>query len=290
MVRSGKYTTDQLHDAWLKVKDAENAAAGITPPPAPDFKNLIALGEQYGFTLKEMGKSVQAGNIAGQVDQLIADYKTLAGSGVDSPFAHFESKFQDIFLQAKQFGVEIPEALKPYLQQMVNLGDLVDESGQKVKDLNGVAFKPLAEDTEQLAANQAALAKATVETNVAIGGATDALVGPKGFTNALLEVARVAGELSGVTGGSSLGGPGWIPTMDVPPMRFLAPAMVRVNRGDVLGMWDKMEPGARRSSAAAAVVNLDLRGAYFRTRQDIRDLTADIAEHLPDVLDRKGWR
>src|SRR6185295_483155 len=113
-------------DAATAAINKINAAFGDQKQDAAD---LTAAIQRYGFTIDELGPTMQKQNLDGQAKQLITDWTALERSGmnvvtVDQKMA---ASVWDYLQMAKKTGTEIPQAMKPVIQSMLDQGVLTDE-------------------------------------------------------------------------------------------------------------------------------------------------------------------
>lgn len=104
----------------------------------------IATAERYGFTLAELGPALQRQELDKQAQQLYKDWQILNSAGI-STIAITEKMGDEVsayIQQATAMGTEVPAAMRPMLEQMIEMGTLTDENGNLITDLEdaGVSF------------------------------------------------------------------------------------------------------------------------------------------------------
>lgn len=109
-----------------------------------DAADLDAAIQRYGFSIEELGPAMKKQRLDEQAQQLLNDWRLLVGSGMDivTVDEHMAKSINDYLATAKKTGVEVPAAMKPILEKMIEEGDLYDENGNKITDLAqlGVSF------------------------------------------------------------------------------------------------------------------------------------------------------
>jgi hypothetical protein len=50
--------------------------------------------------------------------------------------------YNDLLKNAKKYNLELPAAMRPVLEEMLRMGLLLDDNGNKLEDLNGFSFAP----------------------------------------------------------------------------------------------------------------------------------------------------
>lgn len=148
--------------------DKRAAAAGVTLRAMLDAKNpeqykkaidelnaslqfqdaaMATLDEtvkKYGFSLEELGPTLQRQGLDKQAQALFQDFKVLtsAGIGTDTVIGRMGDSINEFVHDALKTGTEIPAAMAPMIQRMVEMGILTDENGNVIGDLEsaGVRF------------------------------------------------------------------------------------------------------------------------------------------------------
>lgn len=109
-----------------------------------DAQDLNAAVQRYKFSIDELGPTMQKQQLDQQAQQIMNDWRLLVGSGIDvaTVDTHMASTMQDYLNTAKRTGVEVPAAMEPIIQKMIDQGDLTDDAGNKITDMKqlGVSF------------------------------------------------------------------------------------------------------------------------------------------------------
>ena len=160
-----KMTVIAVRDAFLKVgrtaADAERIVQQLWNTDRPDKaraameeinKVLGLVGDEqealndaisrYGFTIEELGPTMQAQKLSEMAQQLVQDYDLLTKSGiaVGTVTERMAEEINDYLRIALKTGQEVPASMRPMLEQMVDMGLLTDEAGNKLTDLKGIKF------------------------------------------------------------------------------------------------------------------------------------------------------
>ena len=100
--------------------------------------------KRYGFSIEELGPALSRQALDKQAQGLYQDFQVLtaAGINVDTVLSRMGSSVQDFVTQSLRTGTEIPAAMRPMLDRMVELGTLVDANGNVITDLgdSGLTF------------------------------------------------------------------------------------------------------------------------------------------------------
>ena len=155
---------------------------------------------RFGLTFDDVGTITERQTRS--VDKLIADYKLLekAGFSVGQMASGSADRLNALIASALQTGQKLPEALRPYINELIKSGGLTDELRNKLLGVAdpapwqameqaaqkyGISFKDLGAQFEQaklndqakdLAADWEMFAKNGTDVNVVIGGMKDEVI------------------------------------------------------------------------------------------------------------------
>lgn len=109
-----------------------------------DAADLDAAIQKYGFSIEELGPTMQRQKLTEQAVELMNDFRLLAGSGIDVDvvLGKMGGSINDFVAAALRTGTEVPSQMKPMLDKMIEMGTLTDENGNKITDLgdSGLTF------------------------------------------------------------------------------------------------------------------------------------------------------
>jgi len=128
-------------EAYKKAVDDLNAAFQFQ-------EDALALAmetaKRYGFTIEELGPALQRQELDKQAQQIFKDWTILNAAGIETTAitARMAQSVNDYVKQAVKMGVEVPSAMKPMLQAMIDQGLLTDAAGNKIENLedSGITF------------------------------------------------------------------------------------------------------------------------------------------------------
>jgi len=105
---------------------------------------LDETAKRYGFTIEELGPAMQRQQLDKQAQQLFKDWEVLNAAGISTVAitSRMAKGINEYVAQALTMGTEVPDAMRPMLQKMVEMGQLTDASGNKIETLedSGVSF------------------------------------------------------------------------------------------------------------------------------------------------------
>jgi transcriptional regulator with XRE-family HTH domain len=111
----------------------------------PSWQTLQQHAEDLGVSLSALGPAFESAKITDIAQGYARDLQMFADSGADVPevLRGMSDELSTMYQDAAKNGVALPDTLKPYMEQLVRMGLLVDENGDKVDDLNKVTFKTI---------------------------------------------------------------------------------------------------------------------------------------------------
>lgn len=129
--RGGTLTTDNI--ALLEQLSGGGAAS---------WKQIEEAVGRYGGEISKLGGTFQKQRLHESWQQIIDDMDLFERGGVSTgdALALVKGKIIELVNQSVKFGTEIPENMKPYIQSLITSGELVDENGEKIEDINKLKF------------------------------------------------------------------------------------------------------------------------------------------------------
>ena len=105
---------------------------------------LTATAEKYGLTIEELGPAMQRQKLDEQAQALYKDWQVLNAAGIQTSVitSRMSDAINKYISDAMKVGTEIPQAMRPMLEQMVAAGQLFDSNGNKIDNLetSGLSF------------------------------------------------------------------------------------------------------------------------------------------------------
>jgi len=126
---------------------AVRAAAQIADDLAAQkeaFADLDATIKKYKFSIEELGPALERQNLDKLSQEIFHDWMLLVSAGISVAAVAREmgESINDFVQRAIRSGFEVPEAMRPIIEEMIRLGLLTDEAGNKIGDLDssGIRF------------------------------------------------------------------------------------------------------------------------------------------------------
>lgn len=102
------------------------------------------IAKKYNITIEEMGPAWAKQEMEKKAMELYKDYQILISAGLNHTMVigKMSGSINEYVKNALKMGVEVPEAMRPMLQAMVDQGLLTDAAGNKITDLekSGLSF------------------------------------------------------------------------------------------------------------------------------------------------------
>jgi hypothetical protein len=152
-------------EAFKKVVDDVNSKTEL----------LNSAMKEYGFTWEDLGEKARGAKLSQLFDDLFAKTDVLRTAGIDyhTILERQAGDYSKLVQSAIRTGTEIPAAMMPVLQDLADMGQLVDENGVAFTDLSKVQWaKTLTQGFDQVTA---AIYELTDALTKGVGGALDDL-------------------------------------------------------------------------------------------------------------------
>lgn len=137
----GQYLTQQLLAAknakqFQAVLDEINRQLDVQQKSYDRLKEAVA---RYQFSIEDLGPALQRQQLDEQAQQIYEDWMLLVGAGIDSEVVarRMADAINAMVKMYLTLGLEVPPALKPILQQLIQMGLLTDANGDLITDLEG---------------------------------------------------------------------------------------------------------------------------------------------------------
>jgi hypothetical protein len=98
--------------------------------------------QRYGFTFEELGPKLQRSRVLDVAAQLQQDWEDLNFLQIDTDaiINRMSDSVSEFLQRAIQTGTEVPLAMRPMIQQMLEAGRLIGANGEKLEDLEDVTW------------------------------------------------------------------------------------------------------------------------------------------------------
>jgi len=141
----------QLAEMGRVTDEQARILLGLTDSTVVDFQRMEDVAKKYGIEISALGPRFQEAKLGFSANETIKDFNFLIDSGADvnGVLAGMTDEMQALVKQSIDFGIALPDAMKPVLQKLLEQGSLTDASGTKLEDLSQIKFAPPIEESIQ---------------------------------------------------------------------------------------------------------------------------------------------
>ncbi len=108
----------------------------------PSVQTLTEAAERWSLAIDQLGAGFEQLRLNEFFDQANSDWTMFRDLGTDANYviSLMGPRINEALARARQFGLHIPEYMRPILQAMMAAGQLTDEFGNKLETLSGFTF------------------------------------------------------------------------------------------------------------------------------------------------------
>jgi hypothetical protein len=138
-----KSAVEQLANMQGITSDEKDTLLGLTADVKPNFDQLTQTASTYGITLAGLGPKFQEANIEGRAKGIFDDFESLTKAGGDAGgiLLGMSGKISTLVTDSENFGVAIPDNMKPLIENLATSGKLLDDSGKKITDIGKITWE-----------------------------------------------------------------------------------------------------------------------------------------------------
>lgn len=117
------------------------------------WQEMEEAAERYGISIDALGRQFAAAKFLDPLRQMVKDWELLTKHGADANVVAMgmKERLQAAVVEALKFGYAMPEGLKKVIQRLVEMGELTDENGQKLENIERLTWtKTLEQSLEEL--------------------------------------------------------------------------------------------------------------------------------------------
>lgn len=123
--------------------DAVSALNAELDKQAQKYNDIEAALNKYGLGFEQAGKEFQQAKLNEKAISLRKDFDNLRAAGVDinAQMRAMGGNIRDFIADAKKGGLEVPESFRQIIQTAIDAGEVFDENGNKITDINQLGLK-----------------------------------------------------------------------------------------------------------------------------------------------------
>lgn len=106
------------------------------------FDQMQSISERFGIDQNALGQQFQQKRLGADAKELIDAIEVMRKGGAEMNVVYLgmRDEISALIQDSVKFGTEIPENLKPVIESLFEQGALVDENGEKLKELPNIKF------------------------------------------------------------------------------------------------------------------------------------------------------
>jgi hypothetical protein len=135
-------TIEHLIKIGVLTKENALAFGALGKEGEVDFKKMQDAAKTYGIDLASLGPKFQSAKLHDAAKTIIDDFNLLKGGGADvgAVLLGMSGNISKLVQDSIQFGVDIPENMRPMIQSIMDAGKLIGEDGQALTDMSKINF------------------------------------------------------------------------------------------------------------------------------------------------------
>lgn len=133
---------DRIKETNEEILTAQEEAARALAEENEARDILQKAVEKYGFTIEELGPKWKQQRMTEQAKELVQDFTVLTASGIDvqTVIKRMGDEINEFVRLSMKMGTEVPNEMRPMLEKMIEMGELTDENGEKIENLDDIKF------------------------------------------------------------------------------------------------------------------------------------------------------
>ncbi len=271
---------DEVTEKLSEMADVQAQIDSLIEATTVDFDKMNKVVQEFGLDITKLGPAFQQAAIDKEAQRIIDAMAIMEKGGADMSgvLEGMADEISKLVQDSIKFGTTIPENMKPWIEELIKSGKLVDENGKAITDMSQIKFGAAMEsDMSKLTKKLDELIQKLADMAEAFNNVRDAAAGAGNVD--------VGGPSGSPSGGDSGGTPGFA-TGGVAGRDFRRPS-----HGDIFPALLKrgervLPPGASGSGVSLSIGNMTVGGSYgSRT-----DAVEEIGDAVVTYLERRGAR
>lgn len=135
---------EQLIALGLLTDEQAAKLRGLGEAAGPSLEQLEESARALGVEIETLGPAFAQQKLDKEAEALYHHITRLIGAGADwgSTMMASKEELADLVTKAKKGHLVLSESLRPYIEDLIKSGNLVDENGDKITDLAGITWGP----------------------------------------------------------------------------------------------------------------------------------------------------
>lgn len=139
---------DKLVEMGVVSDDTRKRLGQIGNEGEISVADMKKAAEEFGISIDSLGPRFKQQQLTEESQRILKGINLLSAGGTDANVVlnGMRDEIQGVVTDSRKFGTQIPENMKPYIQSLIDAGDLVDENGNRLTDVSQLQFGPPIED------------------------------------------------------------------------------------------------------------------------------------------------
>jgi len=203
---------DEVNEKLQEMNDIQSQIDSLIEQTTVDFDKMNRVVQEFGLDISKLGPAFQQAAIDKEAQRIIDAMAIMEKGGADMSgvLEGMADEISKVVQDSIKFGTTIPENMKPWIEELMKSGKLVDENGQAITDMAKIKFgaamesdmSKLTKKLDELIQKLAEMADAFNNVRDAAAGAGNVDVGgPSGNPNGGGQSQNGSGSDGFATGG-----------------------------------------------------------------------------------------
>ena len=133
---------DQLIELGLLTEDQVAQLRQLADAGSTNWDKIRQAADKYGVRLESLGQPFNAQRIGADAASIINAFTAItnAGGDVGGVLFDMQDEISKVVQDSAKFGTTIPANMKPWIEELIRAGLLVDENGQLITDMGRIQF------------------------------------------------------------------------------------------------------------------------------------------------------
>ncbi len=133
---------NKLREMGMITQDIATKFLDMTKSNEMGWETMQSLADKYGISIDSLGPRFQQQKLTATATEIINAFESLVNNGADfnGVLAGMTDEINEVVRNSLKFGTEIPGNMKPWIEALIASGQLLDENGDKITDINSLKF------------------------------------------------------------------------------------------------------------------------------------------------------
>lgn len=132
----------KILEVEAQLADLRAEEARLVEQTTVTWRHMQDLSERFGINTEALGLGFQQGRLGASAQELIDALEVFRRGGADMGTVLFgmRDEFSQLVRESIRFGTTIPENLRPVIEHLFETGNLLDENGEKMRDISQIRW------------------------------------------------------------------------------------------------------------------------------------------------------